>query len=139
MRTSFSIITIVLLLCLSAFAQKPSNSCYNNLSSDDFNLLIETNEVILIDGRLFKEYRKERIANALIAAKKESLKIILNNIDKNTYILVYCEIGYRSRKMAEIICSELNFNNVYNLERGIKEWEKKGYPIDNEKLTKIKD
>ena len=101
-----------------------------------FNLLLEINDVILIDVRLYREFRKERIKNAYLASNRESLNTLLEKIDKNTYILVYCVTGYRSKKASEIICKEMNFNKVYNLEGGIIQWKKKGYPIDNKHIIK---
>lgn len=118
----------------TGFAQKYSETCYKNINSDDFNLLIETKEVLLVDVRLHKEFRKERIKGAYLASSRESLNVLLEKTDKSTYILVYCEEGDRSETATQIICKEMNFNKVYNLEEGIIHWKKRGYPIDNSQI-----
>ncbi|MFC2151792.1 rhodanese-like domain-containing protein [Bacteroidota bacterium] len=129
------------LICLlvynfSSFAQTDKNSCYENIDCNDFNLLIEINDVTIIDVRTNIEFRKERIKDAQIASNKESLKAILENLDKSTFILVYCTTGLRSEKASEIICEEYEFINVFNLDGGIKQWKKKAYPIDNLRIPR---
>jgi len=138
MKALYLSFTLLFVFYLSAFTQKYSETCYNNINSDDFNLLIETSDVLLIDVRLHKAFRKERIKDACLASSRESLNTLLEKIDKNTYILVYCVTGYRSKKASEIICKEMNFNNVYNLEGGIIQWKKRGYPIDNSQIKQNK-
>ena len=137
MRTYFTSVILLFVFCLSGFAQKSLETCYKDINSDDFNLLIETKEVLLIDVRLHKEFRKERIKNACIASNRESLKMLLEKTNKNIIILVYCEDGDRSETASQIICKETNFNKVYNLEGGIVQWKRKGYPIDNTHIIKI--
>lgn len=136
MRTYFTSVILLFVFCLSGFAQKSSDTCYKNINSDDFNLLIETKEVLLIDVRLHKEFRKERIKDAYLASSRESLKMFLEKTDNNIIILVYCEDGDRSETASQIICKEMNFNKVYNLEGGIIQWKRKGYPIDNTHIIK---
>ena len=134
MKASFISIIFLFAVYLSSSAQKFPESCYRNINANDFNLLIETSDVLLIDVRLHKEFRNERIKNAYLASSRESLKALLEKFDKNTYILVYCEEGDRSETATEIICKELDFRKVYNLEGGIIHWKKKGYPIDNSQI-----
>ncbi len=136
MKVSYLSFILLFVLYLSAFAQKSSDTCYKNINNDDFNLLIETKDILLIDVRLHKEFRKERIKNAYLASSRESLKALLEKIDKNTDILVYCEDGDRSETASQIICKEMNFNKVYNLKGGIIQWKRKGYPIDNTHIIK---
>ncbi len=136
MKAPYLSFIFLLVFCLSAFAQKHSETCYKNINSDDFNLLIETKDILLIDVRLHKEFRKERIKNAYLASSRELLKALLEKIDKNTNILVYCEDGDRSETASQIICKEMNFNKVYNLKGGIIQWKKRGYAIDNTQLKK---
>ena len=134
MKAPYLSFIFLLVFCLSAFAQKHSETCYKNINSDDFNLLIETNEVLLIDVRLHKEFRKERIKGAYLASSRESLNALLENFDKSTYILIYCEKGDRSETASEIICKEMNLKKVFNLEEGIIQWKKKGYPVDDSQI-----
>ena len=137
MRIFTIFITIFFLSSLRTIAQDSLKYCYKNIDSDEFNLLSETKDVILIDVRLYKEFRKERIKDAYLASNRESLKMLLKNTDKNIIILVYCEDGDRSETASKIICKEMNFSKVYNLKGGIVKWKKRGYSIDNSKIKQI--
>ena len=118
------------------FIQQDTPDCYKNISSDDFNLFIETQEVLLLDVRLYKEFRKERLFYAKAAPNRESLECLLHNYDKEILILVYCDESDRGKTASQIICQELGFKKVYNLKGGIINWKKKGYPIDQSRIRK---
>ncbi|MFO7828879.1 MAG: rhodanese-like domain-containing protein [Bacteroidales bacterium] len=118
-----------------AFAQNQENSCFVHLDSDEFYLNINTREAFLIDVRLFKEFRKNRIEGAMLASNKESLISLCAHLDKNTPIYIYCDESDRSVSAAKILCSELGFKKVYNLHGGLNEWVKK-YPLDRSRIKK---
>ena len=50
-------------------------------------------------------------------------------LDKSKTYLVYCGIGGRSAKACKKL-DTLAFPNVYNLDGGIKAWEKAGKPLE---------
>ena len=120
---------------LNIFAQNKPDDYYINLDADQFYLTVNTQEVFLIDVRLFKKYRKSRIEGALPAANKESLISLCEKIDSNTPIYLYCDDGDRSSTAAEILGKELGFNKVYNLKGGLRQWTKR-YPLDESKINK---
>ncbi|MFP4025888.1 MAG: rhodanese-like domain-containing protein [Thiohalospira sp.] len=131
----FFILFILFFNIINNYAQNSDEYCFKQLNSDEFYLDINTREVFLIDVRLFKEYRKERIEGAMLAPNKESLVSICKNLDKNTPIYIYCDESDRSETAANILCSEMGFNHVYNLQGGLKEWIKK-YPLDKTRIKK---
>ena len=53
---------------------------------------------------------------------------VLNKIDKQKPIIVYCSIGYRSEKIAEKIKAS-GFAKVYNLYGSIFEWANNELPL----------
>lgn len=139
MKRESSILLLFIIFSCSVSAQKTLEKCYQNINCADFNLFIEEKDPLILDVRLYKEYRNERIRNSNSATSSESLKMLLRNIDPNTYILVYCSEGDRSKTACEIICKELNFTKVFNLEKGIDQWKNMGYPVDKTRIsTKIK-
>ncbi len=139
MKKESFILFLLLLISSSVSAQKTTEKCYQNINSADFNLFIEEKDPLILDVRLYKEYRNERIRNAHIASNRESLKMLLSNYDSDTYILVYCTEGDRSKTACEIICNELNFAKVFNLEKGLIQWKSLGYPVDKTRIsTRIK-
>ena len=59
----------------------------------------------------------------------------MENIDKETIIIVYCSVGYRSEKVGEKL-KKAKFNKVMNLQGGIFDWKNKGFPVyDNEEAA----
>ena len=126
-------IAFLFMLNIVGFTQEV-NSCYTEISCKDFHLMMETKNPMIIDVRLYKDYRKERIYDSHIATEKTALKELLKNVRKETDILVYCSKGERSRVAAEIICKEMKFKNVYSLEKGINEWKRKGYQTESSEL-----
>src|SRR6056297_3728132 len=120
MNKIFILLTLFFTIPFS-YAQKTDNVCFKNISADDFYIQINTHDAFLIDVRLFKEYRKNRIKGALPAANKESLLSLCEKLDKNTPVYVYCEDGDRSRTAARILCREVGFKHVYNFKNRLNE------------------
>ncbi len=120
-------ISFLIMLNIAGFSQEV-NSCYIEVDCQDFNLIMKNKNPFIVDVRFQRAYKKERITGAQNATDKIALKVLLNNVDKDKIVLVYCKEGKRSRTASEIICNDLNFKNVYTLNNGFKDWKKKGYP-----------
>lgn len=90
------------------------NNSYKTIDKEKSIELIKNNEAILIDVRSIVEYQEGHI----MGAKSYPVTTILNDIeedfDKNTYIIVYCKSGNRSKIAAEGLI-ELGYKNVYDL------------------------
>ena len=119
--------------------QQDNTKCFVNVNSDDFNLLIETEEVVLIDVRTLSEYRKDRIPNTLFAPEASDLLRIIKTLDSTAVVLLYCEEGDRSIQAAELICSNTEIKRIYNLEKGLDDWINQGYPIDKSRILRKRD
>jgi rhodanese-related sulfurtransferase len=113
------------------------NGEYKNLGPSEFYIQMQTHpNSLVLDVRLFSEYRQERIPGAVLAEKREKLVSVTDSVDKETHIFVYCEDGQRSATVSKILTQELGFTNVYNLEKGLYAWKRKGLPIDDKKLKR---
>lgn len=55
----------------------------------------------------------------------------LGEIPKDTPIVVYCSVGYRSSRMAERL-ERQGYTAVHNLEGSIFEWANRGYPLERD-------
>lgn len=119
--------------------QQDNTKCFVNINSDDFNLLIETEEVVLIDVRTLSEYRKDRIPNTLFAPEASDLLRIIKTLDSTAVVLLYCQEGDRSIQAAELICSKSEIKRIYNLEKGLDDWINQGYPIDKSRIIRKRD
>jgi len=78
-------------------------------------------KMILIDVRTPEEYASGHIdksTNIPIQIFEEEMKA--KNYSKNSFIVVYCKSGVRSKKAAQILDS-LGFTNIYSL-GGIIDW-----------------
>ena len=91
----------------------------DNMNNPDF---------VIIDVRTREKFSTERIENATnIDFYSETLRDILNNLDKNKKYLIYCRSGARSGSTLDMM-AELNFNEAYNISGGINRWKSEGFP-----------
>ncbi len=95
----------------------------------EFNQLIKTPGGFLLDVRTQNEFKNGHIANSgqLIFYALNFKKRLLM-LPKNEPIYLYCNTGWRSEKTAKILI-ENGYENVYNLEHGIMDWELQNLPV----------
>lgn len=106
------------------------------LLPDAFNAAIQQAESPLIfDVRDNAFYKKYKIPGALHMPDKATLRSCTDTLDHDTPIFVYCEVGFMSRIVSNLLVEE-GFNAVHTLEKGINRWHKLGYPV--EKISKRK-
>lgn len=86
------------------------------------------NEVVIFDTRSREEYEVSRIPKARFLGYREFHPKKLDNIPKDSTIVLYCSIGYRSEKIGERL-KRLGYKKVYNLYGSIFEWANRGYPV----------
>lgn len=85
----------------------------------------KTNTVVL-DVRTEKEFAAGHIPNAVnIDIKSPDFEAKIKELDRQKIYLVNCATGRRSVTACEKL-DTLDFPNAYNLEGGIKAWEKAG-------------
>jgi rhodanese-related sulfurtransferase len=100
------------------------------------NLKKNINDVVILDAREKEEFEISHIPGAKWIGYSKINEELLDQIDKNQKIILYCSIGYRSEKVAEKL-KEKGFSKVYNLFGSIFEWSNRGYPLEdiNQKST----
>ncbi len=126
---------IVTAICAIAFNTVAQNNATHqeitNLSAQRFKIITENDKNgVLLDLRTTDEMSKGYIKGATqldFLAKDAEKKI--DNLDKNKTYYIYCASGNRSSKAAQYM-KEHGFKRVYNLEKGLKEWEEKGFPVE---------
>lgn len=117
------------------FSHLQDSTAWENLSPETFYMRMhQTYHKVILDVRLFSEYRKERIPDAILASRREELISIVDTLDRDTPVFVYCEDGERSETVCKILTNEKNFQRVYNLRGGIYMWKKVGLPVDDKKI-----
>ncbi|MBT7227179.1 MAG: rhodanese-like domain-containing protein [Gammaproteobacteria bacterium] len=85
---------------------------------------------LVIDVREVDEFGVSHLGDAL---NLETAQAIVNMVaqrwlGKETEIVVYCSVGYRSAAVAADL-QELGFTRVFNLEHSLFDWANKGYPM----------
>lgn len=82
----------------------------------------------LIDVRTYPEFSTGHVAFADETIPYDSLQYRLADLpaDKNTTIYCFCRTGRRSGIATDFLTRK-GYLNVYNVEGGIKAWEKAGY------------
>lgn len=91
---------------------------------------------IIFDAREKAEFDVSHIPDAKYIGYSDFNLNRLKDISKESNMVVYCSIGYRSEKIGEKML-RLGFKNVYNLYGSIFEWANEKYPLvnANEKFT----
>ncbi len=91
-------------------------------------LIFNTEKIYLLDAREEKEYAVSHLKGAINIGYNHFKIEKLNSIPKNSKLVIYCSVGYRSEKIGQRLKNE-GFTNVVNLYGGIFEWSNLGYPI----------
>jgi len=85
-------------------------------------------EVYIFGARNREEYEVSHIEGARFLGFTKIEEEALNGVPKDSKVVLYCSIGYRSEKIAEQL-QEKGFTNVYNLYGSIFEWVNQGLPV----------
>ena len=103
---------------------------YKNLSSAQFEELIKSPNVQLVDVRTLAEHMEGHIPGSLnINVKDEHFSSCADDLlDKDKEVAVYCRSGRRSRTAADILVKK-GFK-IYNLDKGILNWLEEGREIE---------
>lgn len=103
-----------------------------NLPSQEFKEWLETkrSQVYLLDVRTPAEYEEGHIDQPDARIDYREIKERLDQLpqDKRTPILVYCRSGNRSAQAAQTLL-DLGYTQVYNLEKGILDWQAQGFSL----------
>lgn len=125
----FMFFVCVFLFGMIACSSKPKDK-FTNLSSDEFERLIEDRNVQRLDVRTVAEYSEGHIPGSI------NINILDDNfssaadevLDKSLPVAVYCKSGRRSRNAARLLVRK--GYTVYNLDKGILNWIDLGKDIE---------
>lgn len=91
-------------------------------------LQAEGKKIVFLDTRELKEYNVSHIKDAIYVGYDDFDSTKLKNIDKNTIVVAYCSVGYRSGKIGKKLI-KLGYKNVFNLFGGIFSWANNNNPV----------
>ena len=97
---------------------------------------VKLDNVTWLDARTREEFEVSRIPGARWVGDAASTEEIIGHHAKESPIIVYCSVGYRSEKTV-IKLKNAGMLNVMNLYGGIFEWKNKDLPLtdSNGELT----
>ncbi len=100
--------------------------------------LPENRQTVLLDVREAKEYQVSHIQGAIISADLDAALIVLRGKPKDTKIVAYCSVGYRSSALAEQLMAR-GYTNVANMEGSIFEWANNQFPVyrENKRVNQV--
>jgi rhodanese-related sulfurtransferase len=131
-------ILMFFILCLvnviSLVAQDVVEDESKLLSPEDFYMGIKSANVpLIIDARTWKEYRKDRIPGARLTESSVNLKSVVDSVDADQAIFVYCDDNQRSTAAYSFL-RDWGYTNVFELAGGMFAWKLASYEIDAEKI-----
>ncbi len=115
-----------------------TNEEFNNMASemakgkatdlDISEVLKNRGNVTILDSRERSEYEVSHIAGAQWVGYDDFNVDRLNNLSKDSKIIVYCSVGYRSERICEKL-QDLGYTNVFNFRGSIFDWVNKGNQV----------
>ena len=86
---------------------------------------------VLLDVREAPEFAVSHLPGAVRVQPGVASSEFLDGLDRDTPIVAYCSVGYRSAQLAKML-EERGFTNVVNLEGSIFEWANRGMPVERD-------
>jgi len=88
--------------------------------------------VVMMDIRSTEEYKISHIRNAIFVDYDSFNTRMVEKLNEESTIIVYCSVGYRSERVGEKL-KFAGYKNVKNLYGGIFQWVNEGHPVVNRK------
>lgn len=124
------------LFCFEMVHGQDTLSTYVTLKPMEYlERMQNSNDYLLIDVRTVVDYNKITLPNAQYAPKRAVLFPLVDSLDDETPIFVYCSEGIRSVMVCNIL-SKRGCKHIYNLKGGIRAWKKKNLPVEKIKANK---
>lgn len=110
--------------------QSTTGSSFKDVSVEQATKMIqEKKDMLVIDVRTPGEVASGKIEGAMVIDfQGATFNSIVDQLDKEQPILVYCAVGGRSGKTMDIM-KKKGFKEVYNLAGGIQAWNAAGQPL----------
>ena len=123
-----------LLSLATTFAAEPKSPTaqgIKNVGVEEFDKLRADKKNVVLDVRTAKEFASGHIAGAVnLDWNGPDFEKQAAALDKSKTYLVHCAAGGRSAKACALMNSKLKFTSCYNLEGGMKAWEKAVKPVE---------
>ena len=130
-RNIFLLGLLVIALSNCSIHKLKKKDVYKELPPQAYYEYVKDSSVYIIDVRSFEEYEKSHIESALNLSYfgghfKENFYNL--NLDTTKTILIYCQTQHRSLMVANKI-HKAGFNTIIDLDKGMRVWIKKDFPV----------
>ena len=95
------------------------------VTCEQAKILQKDKNALFLDARELPEYRVSHLPSARHIGYDDFKPALLADIPKNTPIVLYCSVGYRSEKIGEKL-QKMGYTKVYNLYGSIFQWVNEG-------------
>ena len=120
---------VVLILILSVFSGAKAQNV-QDVDAPKFKELMDKGNCLLLDVRTPGEYSTGHITGSTnINISDPAFESRIKLLDKSKIVLIYCLSGSRS-EVAAMYMSKLGFKLVYNLQRGLINWNRAGFSLE---------
>jgi rhodanese-related sulfurtransferase len=102
----------------------------HSITAKEAQDLLSDGKAYLIDVREPAEYRAQKIPGSKsLPLSKISSSLFKKNKDESKKAILYCRSGKRSTMACNKLIKDID-SDLYNVDGGLLEWEKLGYPIE---------
>ena len=85
--------------------------------------------LVILDVRTAQEYVLGHLKGSInLDFKSPSFRDEIARLDRDKAYLLYCRTGNRSGRVI-VLMSSLGFKELYNLTKGIEQWQREGYEV----------
>ena len=145
-KISYLFIAFIIFHCTCARAQEVptrlhtgyeqlDNKLAGMIRADEFALSADEaasmENVVYLDARERGEFTVSHLPDALHIGYDDVDYSLLEDLNRDSPLIVYCTVGYRSERIADNL-RERGFNQVYNLYGSLYAWKLAGYPLLND-------
>ena len=109
---------------------KAADGSYQNFSSDDLHTMLRNKDFVLINVHIpFAGDIPDTDLSIAFDQIASPNNLSLLPADKNAKVVLYCQSGRMSEIAAEKLVA-LGYTNIWNLEKGMVDWQEAGYPLE---------
>jgi len=127
MNLKYIFLYLSFIMSFSAYSQ---TSTYQNIDAIAFKHKIETSPGIILDTRTTGEFARGHLVGAqLVNLQNPNIGNELLSLPKDKPLYLYCYSGSRSVYVAKFLV-ENGYSQVYNLQRGIIDWNNNKFPVE---------
>ena len=116
--------------CTLLKEQNTEHACVKLMAEDFYVETQRHPEALLLDTRIVREYKEERIPGARFAGTRDALNRLVDSLDRDVPLYIYCEHEDRTATVCDILIGKKGFKNVHALQGGYYMWKKVNLPVD---------